>query len=136
LLTADAYVASCFKFENKSLVNRRSENMLDLMRTDDGVKECGGSRMTGGVSCVGCGSLFDFTSGCVCRPCSRAQRRGTPLAHPKSFRFSDSFPWARIIRLGSLKNRQHPLSACCCVKRDLPELLFPEWDLRSVRVPH
>lgn len=136
LLATDAQVASCFKFESKSLVNRRPENMLDLMRAGDGVEVCGSSRMTSCVSCMGCGSHFDLASGCIGRPCGRAQCRGASLARSKGFRFSDGFPWARIIRMGSLKEGQHPSSACCGVKRDLPELVFPEWDLHSAGVPH
>jgi hypothetical protein len=115
LLTADTQVASCFKFESKSLVNRCPENMIDMMRAGNGVEVCGSSRMTGGVSSMGFGSLFDFTGGCIGRPCGRAQCRGASLARSKGFCFSDGFLWARIIRMGSLKDRQHPSSACCGV---------------------
>jgi hypothetical protein len=136
LFTADIQVASCFKFENKGLVYRRPKNVLDLMRAGDGVEVCGSRRMTGGVRSMGCGSLFDFTGGCVGRPRDRAQDCTAPLSRSKGSCFSDGFLWARIIRMGSLKNRQHPSSTCCGVKCDLPEFLFSEWDFWSARVLH
>ena len=114
----------------RACMNRRPENMFDLVRAGDGVKVCSSSRVTGGVSSVGCGKLFDFTGGRVCRPRRRAQCRRAFLARNKSFRFSDGFPRAMIIRMVSLEDRQHPSRACCCVKRDLPELIFPEVESR------
>ena len=136
LLAANAGVVSRFKFKGKSLMNCRPENMFDLVRAGDGVKVCSSSRVTGGVSSVGCGKLFDFTSGRVCRPRRRAQCRRAFLARTKSFRFSDGFPRAMVIRMSSLEDRQHPSSACGCVKRDLPKLIFPELNFDSAVVPH
>lgn len=130
--SADAHVVSCLTFESKSLVNRRPENMLHLMRACDRMKVCGGSRMTGSV---GSGSLFEFTSGCVGCPCGRAQVRGAPLARRESFRFSDGSPRARVIRMGRLKDRLNPSSAGCRVMCDLPEIIVPERDPHSARVP-